>query len=93
MTIAQDANEPSYRKTLTELTAQDHIEPAYDDSGEMLPTVRYHEDHWKQTDIIRANLENEYAKKCFAPSIPSPLPLLVGVGIGIIFGFLIGWVL
>lgn len=74
---------------------QDHIELIEphnilrDANGEIMPTI----DDWKQTDIIRDNLQREYARKCFAPNIPSPLPLLVGVGIGLAIGFLIGWVL
>lgn len=79
MTVVQDANEYDY-------TAQ----------GDLLPTVRYggyHIDGCVHTSSNPKLITRSFCKESLEVCAPSPLPLLVGVVIGLIAGILIGvWV-
>lgn len=65
---------------------QHHLYKEPQDANECTP------DDWKQTDIIRANLESEYAKKFYQPRSEMRLTLIIALSFtaGVVFMLLSG---
>jgi hypothetical protein len=91
------------------MIAQDAYEPAYDDHGELLPTMSYkHNTEMKwdkilnvpyfvtnnsgnpytQIDVMRENLQREYAEKCFKRNFV--FPYLIGMIVGCVIMIVLG---